>query len=493
MSTPQSFCVRELSQQYQAAIAQGQGEWIDLALVFPDAVQRLQLPASTEVNDWTESYFTARLFNWMTVASPQQILLKSPENEQIREKLQVAIQRLQVPPLNRMAGILTRFNEAEFKVALVNELPAAVAAPNDGQTDWPGLAEGLLAGIDLGGTDLKIVLVKDGELILEREQVWDVKPKAFTSGEQYAQAMIDFLEVCLEEAGEGYPKAIGISFPDVIKRNQVLGGMTSKYQALRQPFMEPAGEWLDEIGYWQLFNGSVRVLADRLSAYFSEKSGSLVPARITNDGNVGSLWAAVQTGKQGVLNFSLGTSLAGGYCASPTAFDRAGIFEVGNLMVRVGEPGYARFCHNAFGFAGSGQQLLSQDAVFTLALEAGILDEYPTGQEAQTLKALQARIDEPEIQQIFEQMGRFLVDVYEVVQEAAPGQEANQLVLFGRGVRGESGKILCASAEAEFAARGLAVSLHLAGALNAGAVQCANPEALAQAVGSVYLASMAVK
>ena len=150
---------------------------------------------------------------------------------------------------------------------------AADAAPPCGEpvfTRLPAMTQGrMLLGMDIGGTDIKLVVSIDGKLALCKEYDWF--PAAFAAAEQligpillltrllraagtlYAQgkaAQIDAAALSktatLEEMERGAAAmeqaagtlrgfdAIGLCFPDVVIRNRIVGGETYKTRGMRE-------------------------------------------------------------------------------------------------------------------------------------------------------------------------------------------------------------------------------------------------------------------
>ncbi|MDX1358455.1 MAG: hypothetical protein R3232_06470, partial [Clostridia bacterium] len=129
----------------------------------------------------------------------------------------------------------------------------------------------LVCGIDIGGTDIKVALAGDGKISCFKEYDWN--PKAFTVPEQLIDPIIDLTRLVrayhsavaagndvlaanlegamdkhasTEEIVEAVKKAeaelgddimkidaIGLSFPDVVVRDKIVGGETTKTRGMK--------------------------------------------------------------------------------------------------------------------------------------------------------------------------------------------------------------------------------------------------------------------
>ena len=203
-------------------------------------------------------------------------------------------------------------------------------------------ASAFCCGIDVGGTDIKAAVSHRGRLLCVKEYDWD------PSGFQTAEELID--PICLlarllrlaplcgekelfqnalrrsagiteiREAVEALEKSVdlssfsfdgvGLSFPDVVMHDRILGGETPKTRGMRE---NPALVYETEFA-------KIGQLGERL--------GSLcrpgVRVRIANDGNVAAFSSALEMACQGadiadgVFAHSLGTDLGTGWrrCSS---------------------------------------------------------------------------------------------------------------------------------------------------------------------------------
>lgn len=267
------------------------------------------------------------------------------------------------------------------------------------------------AGIDVGGTDIKAVLVVDGCIVDYKEYDWF--PANFTRSAQLIdpirliarllQARLaihrlpgDSQEVHLSAIARAMDKdasdeamekvlrelarsglatderltAIGLCFPDVVVKNKIVGGEVYKTRGIRNN---------PEIDYDADFS-QLTHLDDRLRA-------SVVPGgavRIINDGPMASFTAAVEMAfsgdadkvSDGVFAHTLGTELGTGWITESGAIPDIPL-EVYNFVIDLGswpERGYEsddlRSVNNFnTGLPGTLQKYCSQSGVFRLALK----------------------------------------------------------------------------------------------------------------------------
>lgn len=270
----------------------------------------------------------------------------------------------------------------------------------------------LFCGIDVGGTDIKIVLVKDGNINCYKEYDWF--PAQFTSSRQLvdpiclivrlmrAKASFDaapdssekqqlsgkmmealdisagedlMLEVCNQVESFLLTNmveidGVGMCFPDVVVRNKVVGGEVYKTRGIRN---NPEIDYEED--FTQLTN-----LNDRIQELIKKKGNVF----IINDGPMASFTAAVEIAasesphliKDGVFAHTLGTELGTGWIDDEGKIPDIPL-EVYNFIIDLGsyvEKKYApddlRSINNFnTGLPGTLQKYTSQSGVFRLAMK----------------------------------------------------------------------------------------------------------------------------
>lgn len=162
-------------------------------------------------------------------------------------------------------------------------------------------------GIDVGGSDIKLAVSCKGKLLYTKEYDWNPAASATAEG------IIDPILALIREARERIEQngasldAVGISFPDIVIDDRIVGGETPKTKGMRE------NRLLDyEAEFEKLRDLKARILP--LCA-----PGASV--RLTNDGNMAAFTAAAELAAggedaaigRGVIAHSLGTDLGTGW------------------------------------------------------------------------------------------------------------------------------------------------------------------------------------
>ncbi|MCK5757474.1 MAG: hypothetical protein KAH14_00155 [Clostridiales bacterium] len=268
----------------------------------------------------------------------------------------------------------------------------------------------LVCGIDIGGTDIKVALAGDGNISCFKEYDWN--PKSFTVPEQLidpvlyltrlvrayysakkssvadketliniinnamdkhasTETIIEAVNKAEEVLGDDIVKidAVGLSFPDVVVRDKIVGGETTKTRGMK---LNP------NIDYEKEF-AKITALNDRLME-LCNKGGAI---KNMNDGPAAAYTAAVEmmavkpeSVRNGVFAHSLGTELGTGWV------DGAGrvpemplecynfIIDLGDFVEKAHTSEDVRSINNVnTGLAGTLQKYASQSGVFRLAMQ----------------------------------------------------------------------------------------------------------------------------
>jgi len=281
----------------------------------------------------------------------------------------------------------------------------ALCAPDGGVfARLPEAAAGKLAmGMDIGGTDVKLVASVYGKLAVYKEFDWF--PAAFGRAEQLVAPLLlltrlmraaaslcaaglgRFLDTAAlgkhatrEEMERGCAAmeaaansalrnfdAIGLCFPDVVIRNRIVGGETYKTRGMREN---------KSLDYEKQF-AEITGLADRL-AVFVTPDGAV---RNTNDGPMAAFTTAVEQAaagmdvSKGFFAHTLGTELGTGWVRPDGSIPEIPL-EVYNFIIDLGSfpqraylPNDARSVNNFnTGLPGTLQKYACQSGVFRLAL-----------------------------------------------------------------------------------------------------------------------------
>jgi hypothetical protein len=276
-----------------------------------------------------------------------------------------------------------------------------------------GLAGKAFCGVDIGGTDIKAVLVDDGKVVDYKEYDWF--PASFLRSRQLVDpillivrllqarlwlhrapmaegrrkellgriapamskkagdAAISEILAGLKAEGLDEPQrfdGIGLCFPDVVVQNKIVGGEVYKTRGIRNnPGLDYESDFAE-----------LTELDALLKAWV--KPGGVV--RIINDGPMASFAAAVEIAASpeadkvadGVFAHTLGTELGTGWVTESGAIPDIPlevynfIIDLGSWPERVYEPDDLRSVNNFnTGLPGTLQKYCSQSGVFRLAMK----------------------------------------------------------------------------------------------------------------------------
>lgn len=246
-----------------------------------------------------------------------------------------------------------------------------------------GHLEGRRIGLDVGGSDIKVSAVKDGEVLSSKEIVW--LPKLNEDINYHYDFFYKALKSAIDKLG-GDVDTIGISAAGVIVENKPM--VSSIF--IKVPKKD-----------FELVKGAYRNVVNRLE----KELGHKIPFQVVNDGDVTALAGAIELKDNCVLGIAMGTSEAVGYVDQngnlPGWFSELAFMPVDfNKEAMVDE-----WSHDF----GVGCKYFSQDAVIKLASRAGIeLDEKLT--LAEKLKVVQKLNEEGHegANKIFETIGVYL-------------------------------------------------------------------------------------
>ena len=208
-----------------------------------------------------------------------------------------------------------------------------------------GCARGAYSGMDVGGTDIKLAVSLDGRLLAVKEYDWN--PAASPTAEGITEPMlrlISLMRACViadslphdaecvklltaalrkdaadtemdaaiiacESAAAELPlfSGIGLSFPDVVINDRILGGETPKTKGMRENTV---------LDYETEF-AKLAAVGESMARFCMDG----IKVRIINDGPMAAFSAAAelaqdgdtQLGESGVIAHSLGTDLGSGW------------------------------------------------------------------------------------------------------------------------------------------------------------------------------------
>ena len=235
---------------------------------------------------------------------------------------------------------------------------------------------GLFCGVDVGGTDVKLALARDGKLLDVRVLDWD--PSRSPAAEGIIRPLMTFIRSALNDAAPGKrPDGLGVSFPDVVIRDRIVGGETPKTKRMR----ERAEDY--EAAFAKLTS-----LKDTIAALCAPGA----PVHIINDGHMAAFTAAMEMAhgdregefSRGVIAHTLGTDLGTGWL-EPDGSVPEGPMELYDLLLDLGSvPSRAldsvdlRAVRNENSGLPGARRYMGQAAAFRLAwaLDKSLLDGF---------------------------------------------------------------------------------------------------------------------
>ena len=277
-----------------------------------------------------------------------------------------------------------------------------------------GHLEGKRIGLDIGGSDIKVSAVKNGEVISSEEIVW--LPKMNKDINYHYDYLYKALKSALKKLG-GKVDAVGISAAGVIVENKPM---------VSSIFIKVPKENFDLVK-----NAYINLIKK-----LEEEVKHPIPFEVANDGDVSALAGAIDLKDNCVLGIAMGTSEAVGY-----------VDEKGNLPGWFSELAFMPIDFNKDAMVdewskdfGVGCKYLSQDAVIKLAPKAGIsLDDNFT--LAEKLKVVQKLNEQGHrgADKIFKTIGVYLAYALAFYAEF---YKIKHVLLLGRVTSGKGGETI---------------------------------------------------
>ena len=233
-------------------------------------------------------------------------------------------------------------------------------------------------GIDIGGSDIKLAVSSGKELLHVEEYDWN--PAASRTADEILDPILQLIKkakTLLERSGASLD-AVGISFPDIVINDRIVGGETPKTKGMRD---NPAIDYEREFARLRELKAEVLPLC---------ASNGFV--RLTNDGNMAAFTAAVELAAGamdaqidgGVIAHSLGTDLGTGWLEADGSIPAIPL-EMYDLLLDLGDlpsaalpPEDLRSSRNENSAMNGVRRYLGQAAAYRLAwnLDPSLLDGF---------------------------------------------------------------------------------------------------------------------
>ena len=340
----------------------GSGRVILRLLLLDGSLRDLACPLVPEDPSLTESIFLSTAFNALAVFSAREVtvFLDSSDSGQLAlfsrldEWFQVRRgERTGLgKPINIANRLCSAIGAAPFRFRLEEfslwsplppySPPDSGSLPERLRSRVMAAAEGCRVGIDIGGTDIKLAASRAGRLAYLKEFDWD--PASYTTAEQILDPillLVRLMRVCLAWDPASLPPdlaaalgrdagldqmeqaviaaeaslgdranlldGVGVSFPDIVIGDRILGGETPKTKGLRENPSRPY-----EIEFARLGRLRDPILT------LCRPGGD---CHICNDGSMAAFTAAAELSfgddpdsvREGVIAHTLGTDLGTGW------------------------------------------------------------------------------------------------------------------------------------------------------------------------------------
>ena len=286
---------------------------------------------------------------------------------------------------------------------------------NETSDSFGGNYGGNRIGIDLGGSDIKISSLENGELVYADEIVWH--PKDYEDCSYHFDTIVSVLKNAEKKLST--VDSVGMSTAGVLIGNAPM--VSSLFiKVSRNPVVRKEVH--------TIFDRAVQEIGD-----------GNVPLVVANDGDVAALSAAMEFDKRSVLGLAFGTSLAGGYVDDERRV-RGWFNELAFAPVDLNEQApIDPWSHDR----GVGCEYLSQDAVARL-FDEELPSDSMTKAEILTHVQTQLQQGNATAHAVFETMGTYLAHILYLYHLF---YDYSCVILLGRVMSGLSGEVILQTCE----------------------------------------------
>lgn len=305
--------------------------------------------------------------------------------------------------LHEMEKIFNR----SFSFKRVEEVPQR----KDKVNPFSGSFKGCRIGLDLGGSDRKVTVVKDNEVVYSEETLWS--PKEQNDPQYHYLGMLD----SLERAKKYLPHVdgIGISTAGIVANNELL------FAALYAKVTEEKKQ-----------KEARPVFKNIMKEHFPN-----VPFQVENDGDVSAIGASALYHKNKVLGLALGTSFAAGYVKDSSL--NGWISELSKVPINVSKKARK---HYILGIEGSASEYLSQKGIVYLLENNGLSLQGDLPHKLLQIQKL-AEEGDPLVLKGYHDMGIYLGSD---IRYLSLFYDIESVFLLGRVMSGKGGEILLQTA-----------------------------------------------
>ena len=375
-----------------------------------------RVPIPMDEKMWQEQevsrYIKTYIYNRAWAIGGYRILVSCPKK--LYEPIRTAFMA-EYGEYYHIATFMTKVYDKPFEIQLVDSetIDSMMLLPTSEMQSSP--KRGARIGVDLGGSDIKVAALVDGELKFYQKRNW--RPMSFTDAEEHLTVVSDMIWVAKGKSGLTKLDGIGISTAGVVVNSKIM--------------ISGLGVGLTE----SQFRDKITPMGAIIKARFSG-----VNVDVAHDGDVAAIWAYVEMGLGNVLGLSLGTGLGAGF-ADKRGSLASFLCEIGKSLIDM-HPEAPEHIYNHT--RGPALHYLSQNAAFRLAKENSIeVDHIEV--PAEKLRYIQklAENGNPKAREIFAKIGHYLAVA---VVEFHDYFRMEHVVLFGRVTTGIAGEIILSKA-----------------------------------------------
>lgn len=363
-----------------------------------------------------ERYVATFIYNRAYAVGAKRIYINS--DDELYEKIRSAFME-EDGKYHHIVSFLSQIYEGEFEICRASLAEIQQIASQRPETIHDGNPkEGMQIGVDMGGSDIKVVAFEHGELKYYEKMNWN--PGSFSDSSQHYQFIDRMIDSAIDGSNLKKLDGIGISTAGVVVNSKIM--ISGLFRSLDA----------DE------FNRRIKPMSKIVSKKFDE-----TPVHVLHDGDAAAIWTYVEMDLSNVLGLAFGTGLGAGY-ADENGNLAGYLCEIGKSILDM-SPDAPEHIYNHT--RGPALHYLSQNAVFRLAKEAeielGQFDEL-----AEKLRHVQklASNGNKKAVMIFEKIGKYLAVA---VTEFYDYFKMQNVVIFGRVTSGVAGEIILRNANQE--------------------------------------------
>jgi predicted NBD/HSP70 family sugar kinase/glycosyltransferase involved in cell wall biosynthesis len=329
---------------------------------------------SEEFKDELFRYLGIGINNYMMRWGPQEVAIYC--SEEIREGLEKTFRSSYIGVTDFLDK---EYHEGNFSLKFVNsKIEPAVQAVSQDASGLFNPGDGVIIGVDRGGTSIKVSLIKDGQIVDESEIL--SRMDEITSADAHIEAIKQAIDSAMRNASIDKIDAIGISWAGAVRDGKVVS--RAKLRHLSEADFTKVKDIKKEVG--QIFN---------------------VPVYLINDGDAGAFCIATYEGKKGVLCIGIGRGLSGGFIDGAGNLD-TGLHELGFMVIDFAKDAP----RSSRDIAGAAQQYISERGLLRIINSLGLFQDSESDSEKMKHLIRLSQDNNPQAVGVFELLGIYLAE-----------------------------------------------------------------------------------